>query len=138
MTNGQGADAIFDPVGGRAFQKSMWCINWNGRILVIAFASDSKNWPMAPTNLLSLKGSAVIRIFWGRLTGEEPGRSNENFNQLFLWYEVGHLKPSIWYRFDLEDRAKVLTALIKRRVVGKCVVMLSRLKELLAVTKRCS
>jgi len=124
MTQGRGADVIFDPIGGDASQQVLRCVNWNGRILVIGFAADSENLPKAPTNLLLLKGSSLIGVFWGRFTQEEPERSYANFKQLFLWHEAGELKPHISHRFPLEHGGDALTALIDRKVVGKCVVLL--------------
>jgi len=124
MTNGVGVDVIFDPVGGAAFQQAMRCVNWNGRILVVGFASDSENLPKAATNLLLLKGSALVGVFWGRFVEEEPENSNANFKQLISWYEEGRIKPTIWRHFNLDEGAQALTALIDRQVVGKCVVVL--------------
>ena len=124
MTQGRGADVIFDPIGGDSFQQVLRCVNWNGRILVIGFAADSEHLPKAPTNLLLLKGSALIGVFWGRFTEEEPERSYDNFKQLFSWYEAGELEPHISHRFPLERGGAALTALIDREVVGKCVVLL--------------
>ena len=123
MTNGVGADVIFDPVGGAAFQQAMRCVNWNGRILVVGFASDSQNLPKAATNLLLLKGSALLGVFWGRFVEEEPENSSVNFKQLISWYEEGKIKPTIWRRFNIDEGAQALTALIERQVVGKCVVV---------------
>ena len=98
-------------------------MNWNGRILVIGFAADSENLPKAPTNLLLLKGSSLIGVFWGRFTEEEPARSHGNFKELFSLYEAGELKPHISHRFPLERGGDALTTLIEREVVGKCVVL---------------
>ena len=99
MTNGVGADVIFDPVGGMAFQQAMRCVNWNGRILVVVFASESQNLPKAATNILLLKGSALLGVFWGRFVEEEPENSNQNFKQLISWYEEGRIKPTVWRHF---------------------------------------
>lgn len=123
MTQGRGADVIFDPIGGDASQQVLRCVNWNGRILVIGFAADSENLPKAPTNLLLLKGSSLIGVFWGRFTEEEPARSHDNFKKLFSLYEAGELKPHISHRFPLERGREALTTLIEREVVGKCVVL---------------
>ena len=122
MTAGRGADVIYDPIGGAAFQQALRCVNWNGRILVVGFAADSENLPKAATNLLLLKGSSLIGVFWGRFSEVEPERNRANFDRLFQWYEAGELKPNISHRFPLAEGAQALKVLMRREVVGKCVV----------------
>ena len=124
MTDGRGADVIYDPVGGTAFQQALRCVNWNGRILVVGFAADSENLPKAATNLLLLKGSSLIGVFWGRFSEIESDRNRANFDRLFQWYAAGELKPNISHRFPLAEGAEALKVLMRREVVGKCVVTL--------------
>ena len=122
LTGGRGADVICDPIGGEAFQQALRCIAWQGRILVVGFAADGANLPQARTNLLLLKGSALVGVFWGRFTREDPARSARNFDTLFRWYGDGRLRPHISHRFRLEEGVDALRAVAERRVVGKCVV----------------
>ena len=124
LTGNKGVDVIFDPVGGDAFQQSMRLVKWNGRILIVGFASDGKNIPQASTNLLLLKGSSLLGVFWGRFIQEEREKSDKNFMRLFSWYENGKIRPAIWKRFQLHEGHHALTALIERKVVGKCVVLM--------------
>ena len=122
LTDGKGVDIIYDPLGGDAFQQALRCVSWNGRILVVGFAADGENLPQARTNLLLLKGSALIGVFWGRFTTEEPEKSAANFRVLFDWYARGKLTPCISHRFPLLQGIEALNALVNREVVGKCVV----------------
>ncbi|MCH9674467.1 MAG: NADPH:quinone oxidoreductase family protein [Gammaproteobacteria bacterium] len=122
LTNGKGADVIYDPIGGDAFQQTLRCVSWNGRILVIGFAADGENLPQARTNLLLLKGSSLVGVFWGRFTTEEPEKSAANFDVLFDWHARGKLEPSISHRFALADGIDALNVLVNREVIGKCVV----------------
>ena len=124
LTGGRGADVIYDPIGGEAFQQALRCIAWEGRILVVGFAADGANLPRARTNLLLLKGSALVGVFWGRFTRESPARSARNFDTLFGWYADGRLRPHISHRFRLEEGVEALRAVAQRRVVGKCVVVM--------------
>ena len=124
LTGGRGADVIYDPIGGEAFQQALRCIAWEGRILVVGFAADGANLPQARTNLLLLKGSSLVGVFWGRFTQESPRRSARNFDTLFGWYEDGRLRPHISHRFQLEEGIEALKAVAQRRVVGKCVVVM--------------
>jgi len=124
LTGGQGADVIYDPVGGDVFEQSLRCINWNGRLLVIGFASGPI--PSAKANLILLKGCAVVGVFWGAFSAREPETNAANFKQLMSWYEQGKLKPAISHRFPLERAADALNAIVRREVVGKAVLLSSR------------
>jgi NADPH2:quinone reductase len=124
LTGGNGADVIYDPVGGDIFEQSLRCINWNGRLLVIGFASGTI--PAAKANLILLKGCAVLGVFWGAFSARDPDLNAQNFKQLLAWYEQGKLKPSISHRFPLERAAEALNAIVRREVVGKAVLTTSR------------
>lgn len=120
LTGGRGADVIYDPVGGKVFEQSLRCINWNGRLLVVGFASGEI--PAAKANLVLLKGCSVVGVFWGSFTTREPEVNAANFDQLFEWYAQGKLRPHISHRFALEQGGAAIQALIDREVVGKAVV----------------
>lgn len=122
LTRGRGADVVYDPIGGAVFQQALRCIAWEGRILVVGFAADGENLPQARTNLLLLKGSSLVGVFWGRFTREDPKRSARNFDVLFGWHADGRLRPNISHRFPLEQGIDALEAVAGRQVVGKCVV----------------
>ena len=124
LTGGRGADVIYDPIGGETFPQTLRCIAWEGRILVVGFAADGANLPQARTNLLLLKGSSLVGVFWGRFTREAPARSARNFDTLFGWYADGRLRPHISHRFTLEEGVEALKAVADRQVVGKCVVIM--------------
>ena len=124
LTGGRGADVIYDPIGGETFPQTLRCIAWEGRILVVGFAADSANLPQARTNLLLLKGSSLVGVFWGRFAREAPARSARNFDTLFGWYADGRLRPHISHRFKLEESVEALKAVADRQVVGKCVVIM--------------
>ena len=124
LTGGKGADVIYDPVGGDVFEQSLRCINWNGRLLVIGFASGQI--PAARANLMLLKGSSVVGVFWGSFTAREPDRNQANFQVMLDWYRAGELAPLISHRFPLARAGEAIQALIDRRVVGKAVVIVER------------
>ena len=120
LTGGRGADVIYDPVGGQIFDQSLRCINWNGRLLVIGFASGEI--PSARANLMLLKGSSVVGVFWGSFATREPEKNADNFRTLMEWHAAGHLKPLISQRYPLARGGEAIQALIDRKVVGKAVV----------------
>ena len=124
LTDGRGADVICDPVGGEVFEKSLRCINWEGRLLVVGFTSGTI--PSAPANLVLLKGCAVIGVFWGAYANRDPGGNRANFNQLFAWLAEGRLRPLIARRLSLADAAEALKMIERREVVGKLILTTDR------------
>ena len=124
LTNGQGADIIFDPVGGDVFEQSLRCINWEGRLLVVGFTSGTI--PKARANLILLKGCSVVGVFWGDFVNRDPTANRANFEQLFTWYEAGYLRPLIDRTFPLEQAATALQVVARREVVGKIVLTTSQ------------
>lgn len=120
MTGGKGADVIYDPVGGDVFDQSLRCINWNGRLLVIGFASGRI--PSAPANLALLKGCSIVGVFWGSYIQREPEENAANFEKIFQWWREGALKPHISHTFPLAQASDALYALLERKVIGKAVL----------------
>ncbi len=120
LTKGQGVDVIIDPVGGDLFETVFRSIAWNGRMLVIGFASGTI--PSLPANLPLLKGAAVIGVFWGAFAQRQPQDNVANFQQLFAWYTQGKLKPLVSQTFPLEETAAAINTLGARKAVGKLVI----------------
>lgn len=120
LTGGQGADVIYDPVGGDMFDEAIRSIAWNGRLLVVGFASGRI--PELPVNLTLLKGAAVVGVFWGSFAQRQPQDNLANFQQLFAWHAEGKLKPLVSQVFPLEKSADAINALGQRKAVGKVVV----------------
>ncbi|MDH4555937.1 NADPH:quinone oxidoreductase family protein [Pseudomonas sp. BN417] len=120
LTGGQGADVIYDPVGGDLFDAAVRAINWNGRLLVVGFASGRI--PELPVNLALLKGASVVGVFWGSFAQRQPQDNLANFQQLFAWYAEGKLKPLVSQTFPLERTAEAIKTLASRQAVGKVVV----------------
>ena len=87
LTDGRGADVIYDPVGKIFLTKSCRCINWNGRLLVIGFTSGRI--PEYKANLALLKGSSMVGVFLGRFRKEEPKTYEQNLDELLTMYANG-------------------------------------------------
>ncbi|WP_137886418.1 NADPH:quinone oxidoreductase family protein [Pseudomonas sp. 2FE] len=120
LTGGQGVDVIYDPVGGDLFDQAIRAIAWNGRLLVVGFASGRI--PELPVNLTLLKGAAVVGVFWGAFAQRQPQDNAANFQQLFQWHAEGKIKPLISQSFPLTQAADAINALGQRKAVGKVVV----------------
>jgi NADPH2:quinone reductase len=124
LTGGKGADVVFDPVGGEMTEQALRATAWNGRLLIVGFASGDI--PKLPANLMLLKGCAVMGVFWGDFVKREPDANRANFDRLFDWQGKGQLKPLVSETFALADAPKALHKLADRKAVGKLVVDLSR------------
>ncbi len=121
LTGGQGVDVVYDPVGGDLFEPAVRATGWNGRYLVIGFAGGYI--PKLPANLVLLKGSAVVGVFWGTFTRKEPEESQQNNRELLQMYLDGKVKPHVSQTFTLEQAADALYTLQNRKAQGKVVVV---------------
>ena len=120
LTGGNGADVIYDPVGGDLFNDCLRSVSWGGRILIIGFASGSIQ--HIPANLPLLKGSSIVGVFWGSFAEREPAVNLNNMQELLAWFEQGKLKPCISKTYPLEEAPLAMAALLERRASGKLVV----------------
>lgn len=123
LTGGNGADVIYDAVGGDAFDQSLRCINWDGRLLVIGFASGRI--PEAPANLALIKGCSIVGVFWGAFAAREPEKNRANFAALLALYEQGRLKPHVSASYPLDQVPQAMQALLSRKTTGKVVIKVS-------------
>ena len=120
LTDGKGADVIFDPVGGTVFDESMRCINWNGRILTIGFTSGV--WPQAPVNHILIKQISVIGVRAGEIGRRNPELGRQTREEIFKLLTSGAINPHVCATFPLEDSVDAMKMLEERQVVGKVVV----------------
>lgn len=121
LTGGNGADVIYDPVGGELFDQAVRSLAWQGRLLVVGFASGSI--PQLAANLVLLKGAAVMGVFWGAFAQRQPEANAANFQQLFAWHAEGKLKPLVSRTYPLAEAGTAIDALGQRQAVGKLVVL---------------
>jgi NADPH2:quinone reductase len=121
LTKGQGADVIYDPVGGDLAQECFSSIAWNGRYLVIGFASGTI--PEVAVNRLLLKGASAVGVFWGAFIAREPKVSNENFQQLFAWFSEGKMNPHVSQQYPLADAPRALRDMLERKATGKLILV---------------
>jgi NADPH2:quinone reductase len=119
-TAGHGADVIYDSVGGDVTDASLKCIAWNGKLLVIGFASGRI--PEVKLNRVLLKNISLVGLHWGAHAMHEPARIDETFRALFGLYAQGAVEPVIYRRYPLEQLPAALEALGSRRSYGKVVV----------------
>jgi NADPH2:quinone reductase len=120
MTDGHGADVIYDPVGGDAFDASLRSIAFSGRYLVIGFASGRI--PAAPANYILIKNCDVMGVLWGNVARREPEQAAASYAELLDWYAAGKLKPFVSQTFPLARAAEALDLMKARKITGKLVL----------------
>jgi NADPH:quinone reductase len=121
LTGGRGVDVVFDPVGGAAFEQSIRVIGWEGRILVVGFASGDI--PRVATNMILVKNFSVTGVVFGEHSWRFPDDTRVRLGQLLGDFAAGRLRPRIWKTFPLEQARAALSEMAARRVVGKMVLM---------------
>src|SRR6201999_3499126 len=122
ITDGNGADVVFDPVGGEVFENSMRCINLGARLLVIGFTGGIG---LARTNLLLIKGASVIGVRAGEAVRRNPALGAVRIKKLLEWAEQGKIRPNVSHRLPLEEYAKAMQLLIDRKAIGRVALVMN-------------
>ena len=119
-TDGRGADVIYDPVGGDVFDASRRCLAWEGRLVVVGFASGRI--PEAPANHVLVKNYSVMGIHWGGYRTRDPQLVRRCHDQLVAWHEDGLISPLVMAERPLADVPAALALLADRGAYGKVVI----------------
>ncbi|MDX1991876.1 MAG: NADPH:quinone oxidoreductase family protein [bacterium] len=122
IVGSKGVNVIYDPVGGDLFEQALRSVAWEGRALVIGFASGTI--PQVPANLALVKNCSIVGVFWGAYAGRDPQVLSGSLRTLLSWYSEGKLKPYISATYPLEQTAEAYHALMRRQSTGKVVITL--------------
>jgi NADPH2:quinone reductase len=120
LTGGRGVDVVYDCIGGAASEQALRATAWQGRYLVVGFASGDI--PRIPLNLLLLKGCEAVGVFWGEAVKRDPAGHRANMSQLLEWVAEGRLNPRIQATFPLAHIRDALAVIERREAVGKVVL----------------
>lgn len=131
LTDGKGVDVVLDVVGDKYAEPALRSMAWKGRYLVVGFAAGEI--PKLPFNLALLKGCAVMGVFWGRFSSEEPKEAQQNLMELVSHIQKGKIKQHIFKTYSLKDSPSALADMMERKVIGKAVVVVN--EDLLAKDK---
>lgn len=119
ITDGRGADVVFDPVGGEIFEESLRCIAWGARLLVIGFTGGVG---AAKTNLVLIKGASVLGVRAGEAVRRNPELGVARLADLTRLADERRISPNISHRLPLEDYAKAMRLLMDRKAIGRVVL----------------
>ncbi len=122
LCGGEGADVVYDAVGGDYAEPALRALAWEGRYLVVGFPAGI---PKIPLNLTLLKGCQIVGVFWGAFTMRNPARNAEHVAELFQLYDEGKIRPRVTATFPLEKAAEALALLEQRKATGKVVLSVS-------------
>jgi NADPH2:quinone reductase len=120
LTAGNGADVIYDPVGGGYTEPALRALAWRGRLLVVGFANGEI--PSLRINLLLLKEASLVGVYWGEFARREPQKNARMIGELMAWLAQGRLKPRVSHVYSLHETPGALDEMLHRRAVGKLVI----------------
>lgn len=120
LTKGRGVDVVYECVGGEIFDACARNMAWNGRLLVVGFASGKI--PSLAANLALVKGFSLVGVFWGTFTQRQPIDFAKNMQELLAWYLAGQVKVQIDQTFPLDQVQAALTRVMERKVIGKVIL----------------
>ncbi len=120
LTDGRGADVVYDPVGGDLFTASLRSVAFEGRILVIGFAGGTV--PQIPANHLLVKNVDVIGVNWPAYAELNPHVMTTSFHMLMDWYLAGAIQPYISATYPLEQAVEALHQVVTRQSTGKVII----------------
>ncbi|WP_430388413.1 NADPH:quinone oxidoreductase family protein [Blastomonas fulva] len=114
-----GADIVYDAVGGDYSEPAVRAMAWEGRFLVVGFPAGIAKLPL---NLTLLKSCDVCGVFWGAFAAREPKRNAANIAELFDLWAAGKISPRISETFSFETAHEAIARLENREAIGKLVV----------------
>jgi NADPH:quinone reductase len=115
----EGADIIYDIIGGDYAEPALRAIGWEGRYLVVGFTAGI---PKLPLNLTLLKACDVRGLFWGAFTVREPDRNRDHIARLFRLWNDGKINPLVSETFPLERGGDAIAKMARREAIGKLVI----------------
>jgi NADPH2:quinone reductase len=120
LTDGNGADVVYDPVGGELAEQAFRATAWHGRYLVIGFASGDI--PAFAANIALLKEASIIGVWWGTWAAKNPKLQARNMQELALLIQNGTLTPRVTESHRLDDFRQAFAAITERRARGKVIL----------------
>mgnify|MGYP001765307100 CR=1 FL=1 len=117
-----GADIVYDIVGGDYSEPALRAIAWEGRFLVVGFPAGIAKLPL---NLTLLKSCDVCGVFWGAFAARDPKANAAHIAELFELLKAGKISPRVSETFPLERGGEAIAKLADRQAIGKLVVTMN-------------
>ncbi|MDJ0709179.1 MAG: NADPH:quinone oxidoreductase family protein [Woeseiaceae bacterium] len=122
LTDGRGADVVYDPVGGELALQALKATAWHGRFVVVGFASGTI--PELPANLALLKEASIVGTWYGTWAERHPAEMLQNCEDLASMIEDGRINPPRPETFGFADFADAFRVITERRVLGKVALQM--------------
>ena len=123
LTDGKGADVVYDPVGGDLSDQAFRATAWHGRYLIIGFASGDI--PKLSANIALLKEASIVGVWWGTWAAKNPQEQRQNMLELGDLLHRGKLTPRVTESFALDDYVAAFRTITERRALGKVILRIS-------------
>jgi NADPH2:quinone reductase len=121
LTDGNGVDVVYDPVGGDLAEQAFRATAWHGRYLVIGFASGEI--PKFAANIALLKEASIIGVWWGTWAAKNPALQMQNVQELANLMANGKLAtPRVTESYAMDDYVEAFSAITERRALGKVIL----------------
>lgn len=120
LTEGHGVDVVFDVVGGETTRQALRCLAFEGRLILLGFASGEV--ASLPANHLLVKNVDVIGFYWGPYQTLKTGETARTFETLSALHAAGQLNPRVASAYALEEVETALLSLARREHSGRIVV----------------
>ena len=120
LTDGDGVDVVYDPVGGELADHAFRATAWHGRYLVIGFACGEI--PKFPANIALLKEASIVGVWWGTWATKNPGLQIRNMTELAELVAAGTLTPRVSASYAMDDYVEAFRAITERRALGKVIL----------------
>lgn len=120
LTDGEGVDVVLDPVGGDSTEAALRATGWEGRLLIVGFASGTI--PKLPANLPLLKGNQIVGVYFSEFVRREPAEARRNARELTDLYLEEKIRPHVSRVYPFEQSVDALLAVANREALGKLVV----------------
>ena len=120
MTDDNGADVVYDPVGGELADQAFRATAWHGRYLVVGFASGDI--PKFSGNIALLKEASIVGVWWGTWAAKNPKLQMQNLHEMEQLIAAGKLTPRVTESYALDDFVSAFKAITERRARGKVIL----------------
>jgi NADPH:quinone reductase len=119
VTNGRGADVIYDPVGADAYARSTKCVAFEGRIVIVGFAGGTI--PSPRLNHALIKNYSILGLHWGLYHEHDPVAVRAAHEELTALADRGVVEPLIGERLNFSDVPEAITRVAAGTTIGRLV-----------------